>query len=485
MNSHELQALLGAPADSQDVVRLLAALGVHRAIRLPRDETEAEVNLTDAGLRLEFEPAGAKTSRLRLSTVDFYGDEEGFTAFRGGLPADLSFSDDSAAVRKRLGKPTKSSKHAPYDIWEQDGFSLAVKFTPDKRRIRVVSLISRGGRPLESVDIAINGEQLPGLLGLRLAAPEVQDALARLARGVQPELDPEADEALVDWVLVNEIGLEFGFEDEAYVLALDPELRGEGPLLLTQLYFYGDTPDTRRFPGVLPFGLDFADDRDAVRRKLAAHESTRRSYVRDTWTLPRFEVAVDYGEADGRLESVFCHVRPTPWPALVGGRKRLAKFTPDALVGLFGRRWSNAELRERLAPLGYEDALKDVRREHTADFRREHGIELMFMPSDDLVAADHRYPAAYAFAGVAYYASRELDARAWVGPLPCGLTFTDTPGQLVARIGREPDERTEEPLSGVATWRFTAYTLSVVYSTVENRVLRVIMMAATTDADGS
>ncbi len=115
-----------------------------------------------------------------------------------------------------------------------------------------------------------------------------------------------------------------------------------------------------------------------------------------------------------------------------------------------GLRWSNAELRERLAPFGYEDALKDVRREHTADFRLSHGIELVFMPSAELSAADHRYPAAYAFAGVTYYASRELDARSWVGPLPCGLSFTDTPDEMVAKVGREPDERTEEPLSGVA-----------------------------------
>ena len=49
----------------------------------------------------------------------------------------------------------------------------------------------------------------------------MQAELAQCAHGMQPELDPDNEESFVDWVTVNEIGLEFGFEDEAYVRALD------------------------------------------------------------------------------------------------------------------------------------------------------------------------------------------------------------------------------------------------------------------------
>lgn len=327
----------------------------------------------------------------------------------------------------------------------------------------------------------LRGDDFLELLGLALDAPGVQAALARWARGMQPELDPDEEDRLFDHIAVPELGLELGFEDEAYVRALDPDLRRRGPLLLTQLYFYGNTPGTRAFPGTLPFELSFADDRRAVRHRLAAYEATRRSYVRDAWTLPGFDVAATYGETDGLLESIFCHVRPTPWPPAVDARAHLARFTPGAFLRLFGLRWSNANLRERLAPLGYEDALKQVRVEHTADFRIEYGVELVFMPSAEVRAADRRYPAAYAFAGVNYYASRELDAREWVGPLPCDLAFSDTLDQMVEKAGRSPDVRTDDSLSGTAHWRFDAYTLSVVYSTVENRLLRVAMMAPTTE----
>jgi hypothetical protein len=190
-----------------------------------------------------------------------------------------------------------------------------------------------------------SGDDLLGLLGLAADSPRVQTTLAQLARGMQPELDPADESAFVDWVTVNEIGLEFGFEDEAYVHALDVDKRHQGPLLLTQLYFYGDTPKTQPFPYPLPFGLDFADDRAAVHRKLLVHGALRRSYVRDAWRLPAFDLTIAYREDYGNLESVLCDLPYAPWPMRANEAELVAPFTPEALCGLFGARWSSELLR--------------------------------------------------------------------------------------------------------------------------------------------
>jgi len=323
---------------------------------------------------------------------------------------------------------------------------------------------------------SVTGDALLGLLGLKAGSSEVQAALSKFARGMQPALDPDDPEAFVDWVTVNEIGLEFGFEDEAYVRALDVDRRG-GPLLLTQLYFYGDTDRTMPFPYPLPFGLDFSDDRATVHRKLAAHEAQRRSYIRDVWNLPDFVLTVAYRHADGRLESVLCQVRYSPWPVRPDEAELVAPFTPEVLCALFGARWSSAPMRSRLEPLGYARAMPGVRTGHCADLRLAHGIEFGFSPGRKVPSADPKFPNAYSLASVTYYGPRVYEARQWVGPMPFSLAFDDSQAQIAAKVDRKPDDRNDFDQVGYALWHFERYSLRAEYSNIENRLLRVTLMA--------
>ena len=335
-----------------------------------------------------------------------------------------------------------------------------------------------------------NGDDLLGLLGLSANSARVQTTLAQWAHGMQPELDPDNEDAFVDWVTVNEIGLEFGFEDEAYVRALDIDERRQGRLLLTQLYFYGDTPKTHPFPYPLPFGLALTDDRTTVHRKLSAHGALRRSYVRDAWRLPGFDLTIAYRADDGRLESVLCDLPYAPWPVRVDEAALVDPFTPDALCALFGARWSSALLRKQLEPLGYARALPDARSEHNADLRMSHGIEFGFAPGEQVPAADPRFPRSLALASVTYYGPRVYDARAWVGAMPMGLAFDDSQAQIAAKIGREPDERNDFDRNGFVLWHFERYSLRAEYSNIENRLLRATLLApgywaaTTSEGDG-
>jgi hypothetical protein len=294
---------------------------------------------------------------------------------------------------------------------------------------------------------------------------------------MQPELDPNDEEAFVDWVTVNEIGLEFGFEDEAYVRARDEDERRKGPLLLTQLYFYGDTARTMPFPYQLPFGLDFGDDRGAVRRKLARHDSLRRSYIRDAWRFANYDLVIAYRADNGLVESVLCFIRYTPWPVPEDEAELVAQFTPEALCELFGARWSSALLRGRLGPLGYASVLHEARSEHCADLRLVHGIEFGFAAGEQVPAADPQFPRALALASITYSGPRVYDARQWVGPMPFALSFDDSQADIAAKIGRKPDERADFDRNGFVLWHFDRYSLRTEYSNIENRLMRATIMA--------
>jgi hypothetical protein len=322
-----------------------------------------------------------------------------------------------------------------------------------------------------------SGDELLGLLGLPSSTDRVQVALAGLAHGMQPELDPDDENAFVDWVTVNEIGLEFGFEDEAYVRALDVDERRRAPLLLTQLYFYGDTPRTQPFPYSLPFGLDFGDHRAAVHRKLAARDPLRRSYIRDAWRLPEFDLTIGYRADDGKLESVLCDLPYQPWPIRPDEAELVSTFSPQVFGKLFGARWSSALLRSTLAPLGYASALPDARSEHNADLRVAHGIEFGFAPGDQVAAADPKFPRALALASVTFYGPRVFDAREWMGPMPMSLSFDDSQAQIAAKMGRSPDARNDFDRSGYVIWHFPDYSIRAEYSNIENRLLRVTLLA--------
>jgi len=81
------------------------------------------------------------------------------------------------------------------------------------------------------------------------------------------------------------------------------------------------------------------------------------------------------------------------------------------------------------------------------------------------------------FAGATCYAARELDSREWRGPLPFDLTFHDTQEEVLAKVPAKPFEHKDQDLSGQVDWRFEHFDLSVVYSNIENRVLRLSVSA--------
>lgn len=297
--------------------------------------------------------------------------------------------------------------------------------------------------------------------------------LDTLARGMRPELDADDPESVFDWIILNEIGLKIGFDDEAYLTAADESLRGKGDLLLTQLWFFNDGPEMQAFVHPLPFGLAWSQSRSEVRARLGDEAQGLRAYVNDAWQVQGVAVTAFYGDT-GTLESLYCRLPERAWPR----REPVTSLpAPEDFIALFGLRWTNARLRESLGMFGLESRLSEVRKHHVVDLRREWGLELYFAEAARIPAAEQRYPRSLVFSAVTYYAERELDARMWTGPLPLGLRFDDTQRQAMAKVPAPPAVQHNMPLSGYAVWHFTQVGLQLLYSNLENRLLRMTLMA--------
>ena len=321
--------------------------------------------------------------------------------------------------------------------------------------------------------------ELLALIGHRADEPSIPAVLAALGTRRRPELDLEDRDALVDWVLVRRKGIEFGFADEACFRA-EPKWkrrRKPGALILHQIYFYTKREDIADFTGALPFELRWNDNRTTVRRKLAAFQDTARFYRKDVWDVPNFRIVVDYKRDFKSIDSILC-LRPLqPWPE--EGRRQ-PQLNMAGWVALFGLPAQSKALQTKLRPLDLMKRITEEDDEKEIDFIFDCGLEMYFTEAKNLKLNPRPTPTKrkeLVFGAVRFLRSRELDGRKWSGELPFGLTFDDTQEQLFAKVGRKPDEQGDEDFSGFALWHFPEAGLHVMYSNVENHLLRVMIMA--------
>jgi hypothetical protein len=324
----------------------------------------------------------------------------------------------------------------------------------------------------------VHPQDLLALLGRYNTDPLVEGALSHYAVRNRPEVTVDervADGPVVEtqsWVKNSRAGIEFGFDDEAAWIGLDETEFGKRPMLLTQIYMYGQHDGVRPYQDPLPFGLQLSDDRVTVRKKLNALESTRHSHVRDTWDAPGFRVTVAFTEGDRSIDFVICTLREPALPAL--GYALQPVPAVERLVGLLGRPISDSAIRLAFDPLGLEDQVEHIKDTCEADFRNPYGFSLVFSAPIDTIGRDLRE---IVLSRVTLYQERELDARAWPAELPYAIRFDDSPETAVGKVGRPPDIQDDESFSGHAVWHESTLTLHIFYSTMENRILRVSLIA--------
>jgi hypothetical protein len=315
----------------------------------------------------------------------------------------------------------------------------------------------------------MNADEIVALLDLHSTDRRVVEMLRNFGLDkYQPALDESDPEAVTDWFPVVEHGIEFGFKDEAYLRAWDPQRRRKADLIFHTVILYGDHPQMGTYRNRLPYGLSFGDDRQTVRSKIDRLGAPRRSYVRDVWDLPQHRLVVSYASDNTRIVDVVACLPDGPWPAT---EDDLGPFpSMRDIVPLFGKAPDDAEFVRTFYPFG---VLYEAQQSETAckvDVREEFGFELHF----DLATERHR-PGSdrRRFKSITLYRDRDQDARGWRGDLPFGITMNDSPAAMFAKVPAEPVKKSERKMSGSALWELPPFSLHIVYSLLDNLVYRV------------
>lgn len=321
------------------------------------------------------------------------------------------------------------------------------------------------------------------LLGLPSTDPRIVEVLSRFDIDDRPrvKLDDEVPEGpvveLQDWVSNNSAGIELGFDDEAAWFGLNEFQHGKHSMLLTQIYFYGDHAGVGPYRGSLPFGLQRSDDRAEVLSKLSSLDSNRRSYVRDTWESETFRITIGYVLGGNGIAFVLCALREPPLPSF----DYVLRAAPpiESFLATLGKELNDPVCTGDFARLGVDlSSLEPAKagEDEGVDFRNTYGFEIGFdRPS---IYADR--PGAKApliFSDVVFYREREMDSRGWSGNLPLGLVLNDSPETVMRKVSLPADEHLDDEFTGYILWHFAEYSLHVYYSTMDNWILRVRLIA--------
>ncbi|WP_157669610.1 hypothetical protein, partial [Chitinibacter sp. GC72] len=81
------------------------------------------------------------------------------------------------------------------------------------------------------------------------------------------------------------------------------------------------------------------------------------------------------------------------------------------------------------------------------------------------------------FRAITLHRNRDTESAGWAGELPLALNFDDSPEILFNKIKQPPVQQSDTALTGHAVWHFADYTLHVLYSNLDNRLLRIKLIA--------
>jgi hypothetical protein len=323
------------------------------------------------------------------------------------------------------------------------------------------------------------GSELIAFLGKPADDPEVVEVLAELEILWSPELDEseEGSDEEPDWYVwrpSSKNGFEFGFQDQAHLKAEAPEKRGQGPLVLSQVYFYGEHQGVDPFTGELPYGLELADPAKAARDKVTAVVGEPpRLHRRAVWDFEGKRIVLQHVPQRDQLDSLLVKLPLKDWPPPDPAPKIP---TVEQMLALFGQPWYAPPMRALFFPLGLDQAGRDIAIHRNADLR-ENGLQLYFFRDQTRDDDNPLKDKGAGFSAFKLYGPRYQDARGWTGKLPHGLSFKDALPDLVRKMGRKPDSAQDNDLSGFALWNLPDYTLHVRHDNVDNVLSTVTFFA--------
>ncbi|MBB3195361.1 hypothetical protein [Roseateles terrae] len=314
------------------------------------------------------------------------------------------------------------------------------------------------------MNAALNSERLLSYLGLSSEMLEDKLLWSELNTLDRPRHPESGEISYYDWVLVRRKGLELGFVDSEYNAGAARFRWGHGHMTLAQLYLYSGHADVQRFHGAMPFGLRWEDGRTQARAHLSEFESSRHSHLTDAWDVPGYRLTVVYSDDGTSIVRVVCRRLPDPLDPTTA-------MPPPPLQDLLqalGESVANPSFAS-IWPLG------SWSRQHTAEARDEGEVDLN--PACGLTLKTESDGIDPVLRSVTFHRNRDQEGSGWRGELPAGLAFEDSPEQLFHKLNIAPLQQADTALTGYGVWDLPDFTLHVLYSNVDNRLIRVKVLA--------
>lgn len=310
----------------------------------------------------------------------------------------------------------------------------------------------------------MDSERLISYFGSTSDLLESESVWSELNTLDRPE-HPEAGELRYhDWVLVRRKGLELGFVDSEYEAGAERFRWGHGDMVLSQLYLYSGHADIQQFRGAMPFGLQWCDTRGQARARLSPFEISRHSHLTDTWDVPAYRLTVVYSDDGNSLSRIVCR----RLPVALEPPEALALPKLNELLGSVGESVGSPTFA-LMWPAGYWS------RAHISAACEEGEVDLNLTCGLTLrTASDSADPI---LRSVTFHRNRDQEGSGWRGELPAGLDFEDSPQDLFRKLNAIPVQQADSALTGYGVWHLTEYTLHVLYSNVDNRLIRVKVLA--------
>jgi len=193
--------------------------------------------------------------------------------------------------------------------------------------------------------------------------------------------------------------------------------------------------------------------------------------VRDTWDTPSFRMSASYSDDGTRLDFIVCMLRLVDPEPFESASAQLPAIS--TLAGLLGKRLNDPALRQVLVPLGLDRQTLNSSGEQVIDFRRTYGFRLTCRQAPGTARGA---AANLVLHGIDLLRASAFESRGWRGELPRGIVFDDSPVTAIAKIGRPPNHQSDQDFSGQAYWALERLGLLVVYSTIENVIVRVELL---------
>jgi hypothetical protein len=254
-----------------------------------------------------------------------------------------------------------------------------------------------------------------------------------------------------------------------------------GNLILSRLSFLinydqGFAPYTKK----LPYGIQATDSYQQLQARFNEPVKLLKAggfVEKAIWHYKDLQIIVSFLNGGNNIKIIsFIPCLKTNYQTAddVNTAPRLAQ-----LSSFFGSEWNNKNLLEPFAKLGLDFSFSEVKKYGEIDFKKSHGIELYFLTGDKFPVDIYTKldPKKYYFSGFRVRSYLDFKSKQFAGELPWGIDWEASPAVVESFIKAKPTKSVLDELDGYQEWPTDKGLLHILYTLLEDRILRVSVYA--------